>query len=211
MQSPISILWLPAGGADILDGGWGVDQAIYNGSPAGVTVNLLWGGSASGGDAEGDKLISIEDLAGSDHSDGLFGDNGANSLYGVMGDDTLLGFGGPDRLVGGLGKDSLNGGDGADTLNGGKDGDTLFGGADADGAHRERPDRRLKGQRPGLATTHRLTERHDRIHHSKKTERHSVLSVHVCISTDAQAPPRSRQQRRSIPSLHGPSPYRYDL
>jgi hypothetical protein len=27
------------------------------------------------------------------------------------------------------------------------------------------------------------------------------LSVHVCISTDAQAPPRSRRRRRSLPSL----------
>jgi Ca2+-binding RTX toxin-like protein len=30
-------------GADTLDGGWGVDNASYLNSPAGVTVNLLWG------------------------------------------------------------------------------------------------------------------------------------------------------------------------
>jgi len=53
-------------GADTLDGGWGVDNASYLNSPAGVTVNLLWG-SASGGDAEGDKLISIESLYGSEY------------------------------------------------------------------------------------------------------------------------------------------------
>ena len=68
-------------GADTLDGGWGVDRAIYSNSPAGVMVSLLWG-SASGGDAEGDKLISIESLYGSEYDDGLFGDNGANSLQG---------------------------------------------------------------------------------------------------------------------------------
>jgi len=118
-------------GADTLDGGWGVDSAIYADSPAGVTVNLLWG-SASGGDAEGDKLISIESLYGSEYDDGLFGDNGANSLQGEGGSDTLLGFGDDDFLEGSLGQDSLNGGDGDDRLSGGPGGDTLVGGPGAD-------------------------------------------------------------------------------
>jgi Ca2+-binding RTX toxin-like protein len=118
-------------GADILDGGWGNDKAYYQDSAAGVTVNLLWG-SASGGDAEGDKLISIESLYGSDHDDGLFGDNGANVLQGAGGDDTLLGFDDADLLEGGAGKDSLHGGGGNDTLTGGPDGDTLVGGPGAD-------------------------------------------------------------------------------
>jgi Ca2+-binding RTX toxin-like protein len=119
------------GGADTLDGGWGVDSAYYFSSPAGVTVNLLWD-IAFGGDAEGDELNSIENLYGSDHNDGLFGDNGANVLYAAGGDDTLLGFGGDDTLSGGPGKDSLNGAGGKDVLNGGKGDDTLFGGPDAD-------------------------------------------------------------------------------
>ena len=118
-------------GADTLDGGWGVDKASYLHSPAGVTVNLLWG-SASGGDAEGDKLISIESLYGSEYDDGLFGDNGANTLNGDGGNDTLLGFGDKDFLDGNFGHDSLNGGGGDDTLSGGPDGDTLVGGPGAD-------------------------------------------------------------------------------
>jgi Ca2+-binding RTX toxin-like protein len=118
-------------GADTLDGGLGVDRAIYSDSPAGVTVNLLWG-SASGGDAEGDKLISIESLYGSEFDDGLFGDNGANTLNGDNGNDTLLGFGDKDFMRGNFGHDSLNGGGGDDTLSGGQDGDTLVGGPGAD-------------------------------------------------------------------------------
>jgi Ca2+-binding RTX toxin-like protein len=119
------------GGADILNGSWGVDTANYAHSPAGVTVSLLWD-SASGGDAQGDQLISIEDLFGSEYDDGLMGDNGDNGLYGAGGNDTLLGFGGNDWLYGAYGNDSLNGGAGQDLINGGLGADTLTGGPDAD-------------------------------------------------------------------------------
>ena len=119
------------GGADTLDGGWGDDKASYLHSPTGVTVNLLWG-SASGGDAEGDKLISIDSLYGSEYDDGLFGDNGANTLNGDAGNDTLLGFDDKDFLDGNFGYDSLHGGGGDDTLSGGPNGDTLDGGPGAD-------------------------------------------------------------------------------
>jgi Ca2+-binding RTX toxin-like protein len=119
------------GGADILDGGWGIDTAEYADSPAGVSISLLWH-SASGGDAQGDQLISIEDLFGSNYDDGLFGDNGDNGLYGAGGNDTLLGFGGNDWLNGAWGNDSLNGGAGQDLIYGGPGADTLAGGPDAD-------------------------------------------------------------------------------
>ena len=69
-------------GADTLDGGWDIDTADYLTSPAGVMVSLLWH-SGSGGDAEGDKLISIENVFGSYYDDSLFGDNGDNSIYGA--------------------------------------------------------------------------------------------------------------------------------
>jgi hypothetical protein len=71
--------------------------------------------------------------------------------------------------------------------------------------------RRIPTSGPGLATTHRERAHRDRINHSKNTRRHSALSVHACISADAQAPPRSRRQRRSLPSLQRNSPRRYDL
>ena len=51
-------------GADSLDGGSGNDTASYYGSSAGVHVSLA-SGSASGGDAAGDHLTSIENLYGS--------------------------------------------------------------------------------------------------------------------------------------------------
>jgi Ca2+-binding RTX toxin-like protein len=122
-------------GADILNGGAGFDTASYTDSPAGITVSLLWD-TASGGDADGDELNSIENLSGSGYDDSLFGDNNANVLNGNDGNDTLLGFGGDDILYGDGrslgGNDVLNGGAGHDMLNGGPGGDTMAGGLDAD-------------------------------------------------------------------------------
>jgi serralysin len=104
-----------AGGAggDVLDGGEGTDAADYRQS-TGTSINVsLLAGTASGGHAAGDTLISIEDLYGSlTLRDILIGNDGANALYGNGGDDSLRGEGGDDYLVGGLGADAINAGAG---------------------------------------------------------------------------------------------------
>ena len=82
-------------GADALDGEEGSDTAAYTGSAAAVTVNLS-DGPATGGDAEGDTLTSIENLTGSAHDDTLTGDADNNVLQGAGGADTLDGMGGTD-------------------------------------------------------------------------------------------------------------------
>jgi Ca2+-binding RTX toxin-like protein len=118
-------------GADIIDGGPGTladccpgnDTASYTDSAAGVIVSLT-SGQGFGGTAQGDTLISIENLTGSIWDDLLVGDGGSNVLTGMEGHDTLKGAGGADTLNGGDGKDTLNGGSGADTLNGGLGSDT---------------------------------------------------------------------------------------
>ncbi len=102
-------------GADILDGGDGSDTAVYSDSASGVTIDLA-NTIATGGDADGDSLISIENVIGSVHADTLSGSDGANKLSGGKGDDVLLGRGGDDRLDGGAGNDSLDGGNGNDTF-----------------------------------------------------------------------------------------------
>ncbi len=104
-------------GTDTLDGGAGTDTADYSGSGTAVTVNLATG-SGSGGDAQGDTLISIENLDGSDHDDSLTGDGHDNTLDGGAGNDTLIGGAGDDRLRGRDGDDTLDGGAGADDLEG---------------------------------------------------------------------------------------------
>ena len=92
------------GGADTLNGQSGFDLASYESSPAAVTVRLAGVNGdtqtalANGGDADGDRLSSIEGLVGSALGDRLTG----NSL------DNLL--------AGGLGSDVLNGRDGSDTV-----------------------------------------------------------------------------------------------
>ena len=83
-------------GADTLVGGTGLDTASYAASATAVTVNLETG-AASGGDAQGDSLESIEYLTGSAH------------------DDTLIGDADNNVLEGGAGADTLDGGDGIDT------------------------------------------------------------------------------------------------
>jgi Ca2+-binding RTX toxin-like protein len=76
------------GGADILDGGAGNDTATYAASLAAVDVSLMTG-IATGGDAEGDTLVNIENLTGSAHDDLLEGDGGNNVLAGAGGNDTV--------------------------------------------------------------------------------------------------------------------------
>ncbi|RDJ27004.1 calcium-binding protein [Bosea caraganae] len=102
-------------GSDHLDGGDGNDTAVYSDSAAGVVIDLA-NGTASGGEANGDVLVSIENLIGSAHADALLGSNGANRLSGGRGDDVLHGRGGDDLLEGGAGADVIDGGDGQDTV-----------------------------------------------------------------------------------------------
>jgi Ca2+-binding RTX toxin-like protein len=118
-------------GADVLDGGAGMDTADYSASTAAVTVNLN-ANPASGGDAEGDVIRNVENVAGTAFNDVLTGDDNDNTLTGGAGADILQGRGGNDTLLGGAGDDRLEGGDGADALNGGDGADILIGGLGAD-------------------------------------------------------------------------------
>ncbi|WP_225767190.1 M10 family metallopeptidase C-terminal domain-containing protein [Inquilinus sp. Marseille-Q2685] len=85
-------------GADTMNGDGGTDLASYYNSIAAVNVNLT-SGTGSGGYSNGDALISIENLYGSQYSDTLTGSAGANVLQGYNGKDTLTGNGGADRFV----------------------------------------------------------------------------------------------------------------
>ena len=91
-------------GADVLNGGAGIDTASYASATSAIRVNLK-NGNGTRGDADGDSLISIENVLGSAYDDVLIGDNAANLL---MGGDGI------DVLQGGAGADTLDGGDGLD-------------------------------------------------------------------------------------------------
>ena len=105
------------GGADVLDGGGGIDTAAFN-SPLreveGVTVDLSGPQDlegyvvGTGGVAEGERLKNIENLNGSHADDKLTGDEKANRLYGNNGDDVLEGRGGADTLWGSAGNDTAS-------------------------------------------------------------------------------------------------------
>jgi Ca2+-binding RTX toxin-like protein len=114
-------------GGDTMDGGLGIDTASYVTSGDAVTVDLA-AGLGFAGDADGDELISIENLIGSEAvpldprfllGDDLFGNDIANLIDGRQGDDVLFGRGGNDTLLGGAGRDVLEGGIGADIIDGG--------------------------------------------------------------------------------------------
>ncbi|MDQ1159332.1 Ca2+-binding RTX toxin-like protein [Sphingomonas sp. SORGH_AS 950] len=119
------------GGADTLDGGAGFDTASYADSSAGITM-AMDGSVGSGGDAQGDRLVSIEHVIGSSFDDRITGTAGADTIDGGAGADELIGNDGDDILSGGSGDDRLLGGAGADTLTGGEGDDDLVGGEGAD-------------------------------------------------------------------------------
>lgn len=94
------------GGNDTLDGKNGSDWVDYSYS-SGVVVNLATeSGVVSGGDT--DKLISIENVIGSNQND---------TMTGVQGTvNTLLGRDGNDLFYGYLDGDTIDGGSGSDTV-----------------------------------------------------------------------------------------------
>ena len=104
------------GGTDTFYGGAGTDTAsFFNNAGGGVTVSLLTG-MGIGDIAQGDQLIDIENLVGTNFGDTLSGSDGDNIFNGAGGDDSLEGGGGADTIGGGAGADSLNGGAGIDTV-----------------------------------------------------------------------------------------------
>jgi Ca2+-binding RTX toxin-like protein len=103
-------------GADTLIGGDGADTASYAGSSTAVVVRL-WNSTGTGGDAQGDTYVGIENVTGTNVADSLIGsDNVANVLRGGSGNDYLEGRSGDDTLIGGVGADHMVGGDGVDTI-----------------------------------------------------------------------------------------------
>ena len=117
-------------GADLLDGGPGNDTVDYsdsvendiNNQISGVDVDLTRS-SQLDGHAEGDILVSIENITGSNYDDHLVGDQGVNVIKGSYGHDIIDGGGGADQLYGGAGDDAI-------TLTG--DGGSAWGDAGAD-------------------------------------------------------------------------------
>lgn len=105
-------------GADRLEGGLGRDLASYADAAQGLRVDMA-SAAQNTGDARGDVLVGIEDLAGSGFGDTLAGDAAANLILGLEGNDLISGRAGNDSLAGGAGDDTLSGGAGADRLEGG--------------------------------------------------------------------------------------------
>jgi len=97
-------------GRDTIDGGEGRDTVSYHGSSAAVDVDLgrVTPGPGQylprGGDAQGDTLISIENIIGSAHNDRLVGvliGTQGSEISGGWGNDTVYGTAGDDVLHGG--------------------------------------------------------------------------------------------------------------
>lgn len=124
-------------GSDQLNGGEGSDTASYASAASGVSVSLL-ANRGSFGEAVGDRLSSVENLAGSDFADVLTGSRGVNVIHGGGGADVIEGEGGADRLFGDGGDDIfvlqgiarpelIDGGSGLDTIRAGGDGTKIVG------------------------------------------------------------------------------------
>jgi Ca2+-binding RTX toxin-like protein len=121
-------------GADTLDGSAGsYDIASYYFSAGGVTIDLSDALAESGSDAQGDVLIGIEQIDGSNTADDFIRVGDSSTLIkGWGGNDTLHGGAAGDRLEGGTGADSLYGHGGNDRFWGGTGADYMEGGDAAD-------------------------------------------------------------------------------
>ena len=91
-------------GTDTFDGGAGSDTVSYATSTTALQINLAIRDAKgavkpTGGLAEGDRLIGIENIIGGSGDDRLTGDGEANTLTGGKGINTLTGGAGADTYV----------------------------------------------------------------------------------------------------------------
>ena len=95
-------------GADVIDGRGGFDTADYSQADNGVVVDLGTG-TGSAGEAQGDTLIGIERLVGSEWIDTLIGGTADETFDGMFGDDLIMGGKGSDTYQFGLdsGEDTI--------------------------------------------------------------------------------------------------------
>lgn len=97
-------IFIGGAGADAINGGAGSDSAWYLSSASAVHIDLL-AGTATGGEAQGDILSSIENLIGTTLDDILIGNAADNTLEGGAGNDTINGGDGADLIFGGVESD----------------------------------------------------------------------------------------------------------
>ena len=117
-------------GNDTLVGGTGFDSVDYRASAAGVSFNVVTGGTV--GDAAGDTYSGIERYYASNFNDVITGSAANEFFYGEDGNDTINGGDGIDRIYGGNGNDIQRGQGGNDTLYGSDGTDQLNGGTGFD-------------------------------------------------------------------------------
>ncbi|MCC2097355.1 MAG: calcium-binding protein [Hyphomicrobiales bacterium] len=104
-------------GADAINGKGGIDTVTYASDRSGADLFIdLLQSVQHGGHAEGDTLVSIENIIAGNGDDAIFGSNGNNRLEGGAGADIILGRDGNDTIVSGSGADILDGGQGMDTF-----------------------------------------------------------------------------------------------
>lgn len=121
-------------GADIMNGGPGIDSLTYLQRPGDLSVTIDNPLLGDGEPGEGDQVQQMEivrTLAGNDFISDNSAAGYANTFYGMQGNDTLRGGNGNDKLYGGddaglegTGDDTMNGGAGADLFDGGDGTDT---------------------------------------------------------------------------------------
>lgn len=102
------------------------DTKLLNVNVLGIQLALAGAVEGTGGHAQGDVLVGITNLTGSNFQDNLIGNEDDNVLIGLGGNDSLNGNEGNDTLVGGDGNDTLNGYIGNDKMTGGKGNDTYL-------------------------------------------------------------------------------------
>lgn len=103
-------------GANVINGGAGIDTVSYAYASAGVSVNISVTTAQATGGSGSDRLSGFENVTGSNFSDKIYGTTGNNALAGVAGNDLICGYAGDDWLNGGLGNDTIYGGAGLDTF-----------------------------------------------------------------------------------------------
>ena len=110
-------------GTNFMNGGTGIDTALFVGTALTVTVDLILLGPQNTGFGSS-ELVNIENLVSGAMNDRLGGNNLANAMWSGAGDDLLVGLDGNDSLFGEDGDDSLGAGPGDDLIDGGNGTDT---------------------------------------------------------------------------------------